>query len=116
MSEPPFTDRPVLAIGDIVLDVEKRDLTRAGQNWRLTPKECRLLEMLLRHNGQVLSRRFLMHHVWQTDFIADTRTLEVHIHWLRQKLTPRHARPALIHTIRGVGYMFRWAEPETTLT
>jgi len=112
MPEASPTDRHVLAVGDIVLDVALRSLTRGGRAWRLTPKECRLLEMLLRHNGQVLTRRFLMQHVWQTDFIADTRTLEVHIHWLRQKLSPERAGPALIHTIRGVGYMFRWVEPE----
>jgi len=112
MLDPTSPDRTVVAIGDIVLNVAKRDLVRGGQRWRLTPKECRLLEVLLRHNGQVLTRRFLMQNVWQTDFVADTRTLEVHVHWLRQKLTPDRDQEALIHTIRGVGYMFRWAEPE----
>ena len=100
-----------LSIGDLALDLDRRELRRGDAAWRLTPKECRLLEMLLRHQGQVLTRRYLMQQVWQTDFVADTRTLEVHIHWLREKLNPDRARPALIHTVRGVGYMFRWPGP-----
>lgn len=57
--------------------------------------------------GQVLTRQFLMREVWQTGFVADTRTLEVHVHWIRRKIEPDKGSPAVIHTIRGVGYMFQ---------
>lgn len=74
----------------------------------LTPKECELLAVFIEHRGQVLSRRFLMREVWCTAYVKDTRTLEVHVHWLRRKLQRGAAdRTSLIHTIRGVGYTFQ---------
>lgn len=99
--------QPLLACGPIALDVGARVLHRDDERFHLTPKECRLLEVLLLHQGQVLTRQFLMREVWQTDYIADTRTLEVHIHWLRQKIEAPRANPTYIHTVRGVGYVLR---------
>ena len=96
-----------LRCGAIVLDLSSRALCRGDERLPLTPKECRLLEVFLRHQGQVLTRQFLMKEVWQTDFIADTRTLEVHVHWLRRKLAQCRAGAACIHTVRGVGYVLR---------
>ena len=90
-----------------MLDVAERVLVRGGERLALTPKECRLLEVFLRHQGQVLTRQFLMKEVWQTDFVADTRTLEVHVHWLRRKLSHGRSSPSYIHTVRGVGYVLR---------
>lgn len=96
-----------LRCGAIHLDLASRTLRRGDERLQLTPKECRLLEVFLRHQGQVLTRQFLMKEVWQTDYIADTRTLEVHVHWLRRKLSQCRAGAACIHTVRGVGYVLR---------
>jgi len=96
-----------LSCGPIVLDVESRTLHRGEEEHHLTPKECRLLEVFLLHQGQVLTRQFLMKEVWQTDYVADTRTLEVHVHWLRQKIEDNRSSPTYIHTVRGVGYILR---------
>jgi DNA-binding response OmpR family regulator len=99
----------VLRSGDLVLDVGARTLLRLGHLHHLTPKECRLLETFLTHQGQVLTRQFLMREVWQTDFVDDTRTLEVHVHWLRRKIEDPSPGPApgRIHTVRGVGYLYQ---------
>jgi len=68
--------------------------------------ECRLLAVLMKNAGEVLSRRYLMQEVWQTNFIDDTRTLEVHVCWLRKKIEPDPRRPLYLRTIRGRGYQF----------
>lgn len=99
----------VVRSGSLVLDVGARTLLRGGDLFHLTPKECRLLETFLTHQGQVLTRQFLMREVWQTDFVDDTRTLEVHVHWLRRKIEvpPPGQSPGTIHTVRGVGYLYQ---------
>ncbi len=107
----PAPSQAVLQVGDIVLDVEQRIVMRGSHNHRLTPKQARLLEVLMRHPGEVLTRRFLMKRVWETDFVDDTRTLEVHIHWLRQVIEDDPSHPAYITTVRKVGY--RFAVPPT---
>jgi len=96
-----------LTCGPIVLDVEHRILDIDRARHHLTPKECQLLAAFLTHQGQVLTRQFLMKVVWETDFTDDTRTLEVHVHWLRQKLESGSGKPNWIHTVRGVGYIFK---------
>ena len=106
--------RPALRHGHITLDVAGRELCSGDTLHHLTPKECRLLEIFLSHVGQVLTRQYLMKEVWLTDYIADTRTLEVHVHWLRQKIEDQ-GRPRLIHTIRSVGYVLRAADPPASL-
>ena len=70
----------------------------------LTPMEARLLAVLLRYPNQTVSRATLMREVWQTDYLGDTRTLDVHICWLRRKLEADPAHPQQIITVRGVGY------------
>ena len=70
-----------------------------------TPKEAHLLAILMQHPGQVVSRARIMKEVWQTDYLGDTRTLDVHICWLRQKLEADPTRPQLLLTQRGVGYV-----------
>lgn len=104
----PIDADSALHLAHIRLLVPERILEAAGERHHLTPKECQLLETLLRHHGQVLTRQFLMKHVWQTDFIADTRTLEVHVHWLRDKIEAG-GQPRLIFTVRSVGYVLRAA-------
>jgi DNA-binding response OmpR family regulator len=101
-----------LAWGPLVLDTETRTLRRDERLYHLTPKEAQLLAMFLAHPGQVLTRQFLMKEVWQTDYMEDMRTLEVHVHWLRQKLQGDPAQPSVIRTVRGVGYILRPHEPE----
>ena len=102
----------ILQVGDIQMNCRTR-LVRRGDTppKKLTPKQAKLLEMLMRHPGQVLTRRFLMKHVWQTDYMGDTRTLEVHIRWLREKIEPNPSQPIYVLTKRRAGYLL--AIPET---
>ena len=101
----------MLTCGSISLEVRGRTLQTATQSFHLTPKECRLLVAFLAGEGQVLTRQYLMKEVWETDYVADTRTLEVHVHWLRRKLETDQPRSATIHTVRGVGYVLRRLGP-----
>jgi len=71
---------------------------------KLTPKQALLMAVLMQHPGQVVDRATLMREVWQTDYTGETRTLDVHISWLRQKLEDDPTLPRLILTQRGVGY------------
>jgi DNA-binding response OmpR family regulator len=98
-----------LTCGDLVVDLEAREVIKAaGQPQPLTPKECRLLEVFIRNRGDILSRKYLMRHVWETEYDGDTRTIEVHVSWLRHKIEDDPAHPRYLHTVRGVGY---WFEP-----
>jgi DNA-binding response OmpR family regulator len=103
----------VLEYGPLTLDLDARIIHARGRSHHLTPKECRLLATFMLHPGQVLTRHFLMKEVWDTDFVADTRTLEVHVHWLRRKIDPDRRAHGLIHTVRGVGYVLRQVQRET---
>lgn len=105
-----------LTVGDFTLDPEKRRVTHHGGIVRLTPKEYRLLELLARHAGNVLSRKQIMKEVWDTDFLGDTRTLDVHIRWLREKIEEVPKTPIHIRTIRRVGYVFNASEPSDDAT
>jgi DNA-binding response OmpR family regulator len=96
-----------ISCGPITLDPESRILRRGETEHRLTPKLSSLLLTFLQHRGEVLTRQFLMKEVWDTDFVADTRTLEVHVSWLRGKIERDGRNPDMLHTVRGVGYVFR---------
>jgi len=74
---------------------------------KLTPKEARLLAVLMQHPGQVVNRATLMREVWETKYLGDTRTLDVHICWLRQKIEENPLIPELILTRRSQGYELR---------
>jgi len=78
-----------------------------GSEVALTPKEFDLLRVLMGHPGRVLGRDFLLNHVWGEDFFGDTRTLDVHIRWLREKIEENPSQPAFIQTVHGVGYRFQ---------
>jgi DNA-binding response OmpR family regulator len=93
-----------LRVGDIALDGLKRQVQRGGKSQHLTPKEFMLLELLMKNSGEVLNRRTIMKVVWDTDYLGDTRTLDVHIRWLREKLEDAPSQPEYIVTVRGVGY------------
>jgi DNA-binding response OmpR family regulator len=92
--------------GDLTLDLAERCVIKKGVSTHLTFKECALLEILIRSNGEVLTRKKLMKEVWDTDYLGDTRTLDVHIRWLRKKIEDDPSKPVLIRTVRGVGYRF----------
>lgn len=100
----------ILSAGDLVFDVEKREVRKGENSRRLTPKQAELLEALMRQRGEVLSRRFLMKHVWNTDYLGDTRTLDVHVRWVREAIEDEPSRPQYLRTVRGVGYRFEVSE------
>jgi DNA-binding response OmpR family regulator len=98
-----------LRAGALTLDLAERRVIKKGVSSHLTIKECALLEILVRNNGEVLTRKRLMKDIWDTDYLGDTRTLDVHICTLRRKVEDHPHEPALIRTVRGVGYRFEVA-------
>jgi DNA-binding response OmpR family regulator len=96
-----------IAFGEVVLDCAGRRLRRGEQEIALTMKEYDLLHLLVSHAGQVLSRDVLLEKVWGYDFVGDSRTVDVHIRWLREKVERDPSAPAHIITVRGVGYRFQ---------
>jgi DNA-binding response OmpR family regulator len=94
-------------VGGMVLDMEKSTLKRNGNEIHLTPKETKLMALLMQSVGRVVSRSELMQAVWNTEYLGDTRTLDVHICWLRQKIEDNPRIPELILTRRGQGYELR---------
>ncbi|WP_295384920.1 response regulator transcription factor [uncultured Thiodictyon sp.] len=95
-----------LRIGDLEMDLLKREVTRAGHPIALQPREFRLLEYLLRHAGQVVTRTMLLEQVWDYHFDPQTNIIDVHISRLRGKIDRDFETP-LLHTVRGAGYMLR---------
>lgn len=102
----PAPDDEVLQVGDVILNVKQRHVIRDKQENHLTPKQAQLLEILMRHPGEVLTRAFLMKRVWETDYLDDTRTLDVHIHCVRKAIEDNPRSPVYIRTVRQVGYRF----------
>lgn len=98
----------LLRAGDLCLDVEARVVLRDDEPRRLRPKECRLLETFMLHQGETLTREYLMNEVWDTDYIDDTRTLEVHVSFLRRRIGDDARNSVYLHTVRGVGYRFEY--------
>ena len=96
----------VLVSGDLRLDLAARRMSLAGRPVALTPREFDVLALLMRHRGAVISRGLLLARLWGDDYVGDARTVDVHIHWLRQKLEKDPAQPQRIQTVRGVGYRF----------
>ncbi len=86
--------------------MESRQIDTGNGAQKLTPTLCRLLEVFMRNPERVLNREFLMKKVWETDYTGDTRTLEVHICWLRKKIEDDPHCPRYVRTVRGVGYRF----------
>ncbi len=93
-----------LEVGPVRMDVERHTVTIDGDPVSLPLKEFELLEMLLRNAGRVLTRLQLMDRVWGSDYVGDTKTLDVHVKRLRAKLEPDPATPRYIVTVRGLGY------------
>jgi len=97
-----------LAVGDLQVDLLARKVTREGQEIDLQPREFRLLEYLMKHAGQVVTRTMLLENVWEYHFDPQTNVIDVHISRLRAKIDKNFAQP-LLHTIRGAGYSLRAA-------
>ena len=93
-------------VGDLTIDLTGRKVTKADQPVKLSHKEFDLLAELAQNKGAVLSRDLLLTKVWGYDYAGGTRTLDVHIRWLRQKIEDDPSNPQYIQTIRGVGYRF----------
>lgn len=97
-------DSAVLEAGELSLDRERHEVTRAGEELRLPLKEFELLALLMANKGLVVTRETLIDRVWGYDYVGDTKTLDVHIKRLRAKVEPNPDAPELIVTIRGLGY------------
>lgn len=103
----PATSRQdVLESDDLQLDLIARRATLGEEELSLTPKEFDLLAALIRNPGVVLSRDLLLTKVWGYDYLGDSRTVDVHIRWLREKIEEDPSNPERIYTVRGVGYRF----------
>ncbi|MGH1418232.1 MAG: response regulator transcription factor [Hyphomicrobiaceae bacterium] len=95
-----------LSVGDLVLDRLSHRVTRSGESVILQPREFRLLEYLMKHAGQVVTRTMLLENVWDYHFDPQTNVIDVHVSRLRAKIDKNFATP-LLHTVRGAGYMIR---------
>ena len=100
----PATNEDILRTGPIYLDTDRLLVKCQDKEAQLTPKTAELLEMLMLHPGEVLKREALFSKVWETDFTDDTRTLDVHISWLRRAIEENPRKPQFIKTLRGIGY------------
>jgi DNA-binding response OmpR family regulator len=106
--ETPKTNQ--IQIGDVRLDVAAHKVYKNDQELTLTQKEYDLLRTLMSHAGRVVTRAELLDQVWGVEWLGDTRTLDVHIRWVREKVEKDPSQPRYVQTVRGVGY--RFAAPE----
>jgi DNA-binding response OmpR family regulator len=94
----------ILQVGFLSLDVDTRTLVTSKGQYHMTPKATTLLHYMMTHHGKILSRSELMENVWDTTFLGDTRTLDVHIRWLRERIEADPSDPKFLITVRGRGY------------
>jgi DNA-binding response OmpR family regulator len=106
-AEPVEVGSQVVEIGRVTVDLAGHRLLRDGQPVALKPKAFELLAFLLRNVGQAFTREQLLERVWGTDYPGETRTVDVHVHWLRAEIEPDPRHPQLLETVRGVGYVLR---------
>jgi DNA-binding response OmpR family regulator len=97
----------VVDLGAVQVDLAGHRLLRNGVTVPLKPKAFDLLAFLVRNPGQVFTRDQLLEHVWGYDYAGETRTVDVHVHWLRTRIEADPANPEYLHTVRGTGYVFR---------
>jgi DNA-binding response OmpR family regulator len=95
-----------IELGDLVIDLTRREVRRNEQPISIKPKEFELLLFLAQHRGQVLTREVILERVWGWNYIGDSRTVDVHIRWLREKIENDPGSPVRIVTVRGTGYRF----------
>jgi DNA-binding response OmpR family regulator len=103
---PVQADAEALTAGDLTIDLRRREATRDGKRIAFKPKEYDLLAFLLRNRGRAFTRDQILNQIWGYDFVGDTRTVDVHMRWLRQKIEEDPANPTRLITVRGVGYRF----------
>lgn len=108
----PAEDEKIITCGPLSMNITRRVLLARGQETPLTPKLALLVEIFLRHPGETLNRKQLMEHVWQTDYLGDTRTLDVHVRWFRRAIETDPSSPRYLKTVRGVGYRLEIADSE----
>ena len=96
----------VISVGELTIDLRRHRAFWKGQELELSPKEFALLTFLARNRGMVLSRELILERVWGYDYVGDTRTVDVHIRWLREKIEEDPGNPRHILTVRGIGYRF----------
>jgi len=111
LRRPPLQSGNLLNMNDLEMDVTQREVRRAGKKIELSPREFSLLELLLRHPNQVLTRTQIVEHVWNFDFYGDTNVVDVYIGYLRRKIDSGFV-PPLIQTVRGVGYRLSDAQDD----
>ncbi len=104
--EQPRKVEDVIVSGPFRLCISSRTLTGLCGEKRLSPMLCDLMACFVRHPGEVLTRPVLMREVWRTSYVGDTRTLDVHVRWLRRIVEPEPSRPVIIVTRQGAGYVF----------
>jgi DNA-binding response OmpR family regulator len=95
-----------LTFENLVINLSRREITLDGEILTMKPQEYDLLVFFAEHRGQMLSREFILERVWGWEYIGDSRTVDVHVRWLRQKIEPDPAKPVRIVTVRGGGYRF----------
>jgi len=104
------TVEDTIVYGPFSINLERRVLIVNDQETQLTPKQSLLVEIFLRHPGEVIDRKTLMEKVWQTDYLGDTRTLDVHIRWIREVIEANPGKPRYLRTVRGVGYCLEFGD------
>jgi two-component system alkaline phosphatase synthesis response regulator PhoP len=97
----------IITIGNLVINMDKHEVTKSGVKVDLTLKEFELLSLLAVNRGKVLTRDFLLDKVWGYEYYGETRTVDVHIRHLRQKVEEDDTNPVYIETVRGIGYKFK---------
>jgi DNA-binding response OmpR family regulator len=100
------TKQKKLTFNNLVINLTRREVILNGEPIQLKPQEYELLLFFAEHKGQMLSREFILERVWGWDFIGDSRTVDVHVRWLRQKIENDPGNPVRIITVRGGGYRF----------
>jgi DNA-binding response OmpR family regulator len=103
----PASEHETVDLGRVKVDVAGRRLLRGTEVLPMKPKAFDLLLFLLRNSGHVFTRDQLLEHVWGYDYAGETRTVDVHVHWLRAQIEEDPARPLYLETVRGVGYVMR---------
>lgn len=100
----PGDEASVMQAGPIFLDVHKKFVRCMNKSSKITPKLVSILRVLMEHRGEVVDRDYLFRRVWETEYIGDTRTLDVHISWLREAIEKDPLNPKFLVTARGVGF------------
>lgn len=106
MEEQPEAQKETMVFGNLVLDLRRNEVRIDEQPLALKPKEYELLLFLAKHKGQMLTRELILERVWGWEFSGGSRTVDVHVRWIREKIEPNPAEPTRIVTVRGAGYRF----------